>query len=281
MKPPEVLKMSGVGGVSSGSSRHFREDEEAALRADASSAGIIKKDTGAALHGFDRTRPQVKEHQQSVSENGASAGVEAGHALAEGSDIVGVSGHAVEAVAGANAAAAVEAGATILGPIAGLALGVHSLMEAHQKGDEQAAAIQRDTAHVALIGVLDLPSGYKTSQFEGKYAHVGRGVHDPASSMTASLQNDPKGLAVLQLHCDRGMNAARDAIAAAKNGVTMQAFLAQNPRVADALAKDPAFAEGFSAYLSTASDPAGKAELDRKLNERDGWYAQSSVQFRV
>ena len=91
---------------------------------------------------------------------------------------------------------------------------------------------------------------------------------------------DKKGLATLQLHADRGMNAARDLL---RSGMTVEAFLSVNPRVAESYAKDAAFREGFDAYLhAKANLPAGEMkEVDRKLDERDGWYAQSQISFRA
>jgi hypothetical protein len=75
------------------------------------------------------------------------------------------------------------------------------------------------------------------------------------------------------------MNAARDAC---RTNTNAQDYLAANPKVADAYAKDAAFHEGFDAYFHTAEmgrDSA--ARLDRELDQRDGWYAQAHVAVRV
>ena len=257
--------MSEVGGV--GARRHFSADEEEALRRDESTNGIVKRDakTNVDISGTDRSWVATKHHQQSPMDN-KMAVLDIGHVAFEGLEIAGV----------------VHLGAAgpIGGMLAGIALGSHGLVEAHAKGDEQARALAKDNAHVALIGALDLPESYKAARLDGEYKHVAKETSSPAFKMTEAICRDKKGLATLQLHADRGMNAARDLSC---SGMTKEAFLEANPKVAESYKNDAAFREGFDAYLhAKAHLPPGKMkELENKLNERDGWYAQSQVSFRV
>lgn len=259
--------MSNVGGVGV-KARHFSDEEEMTLRRDESTQQIVKRDakTGADVTGMDRTWRETKDEQ--LSDVGWGGAGSIGHAAIEGAELAGL----------------LHLGA--MGPIGGaalaLGLGAHELHEAHEKGHEQSVALARDNAHVALIGALDLPEGYKAARLDGDYKHVTKESGSPAFKMTEGLlaNANKKDLATLQLHADRGMNAARDL---ARSGVSQEAFLKANPRVAAQYARDPAFREGFDAYRYAKEHlPAGDLKaVDAKLNERDGWYAQSHVSFRV
>ena len=109
---------------------------------------------------------------------------------------------------------------------------------------------------------------------------MAKDTSSPAFKMTEALLQDKKGLATLQLHADRGMNAARDLT---RSGMTDAAFLSANPKVAESYKKDAAFREGFDAYLhAKATLPSGQLKaFEQKLEERDGWYARSQISFRV
>jgi hypothetical protein len=260
------VKMSEVSGV--GARRHFSVDEEEALRRDESTNSIVKRDTnvGVNIYGTDRSWRATKLHQQDFSHDPVGGGLEVAHSAFEGMELAGI----------------LHAGAlgAIGAPLAGLALGIYSLGEAHAKGYEQARALAKDNAHVALIGALDLPEAYKAHRFEAEYKHVARNNGSPAFKMTEALCKDKKGLATLQLHADRGMHAARDLM---RSGMTVATFLSVNPNVAEAYKKDAAFREGFDAYLwAKANLPREESQkLDAKLEERDGWYAQAQVSVRV
>lgn len=256
--------MSTVNGV--GTSRHFTPEEEETLRRDESTSAIVKRDakTSVDISGTDRSWRATKEAQQ--RHFGWAGVIEGGHAAFEGAEIAG----AIH-LQGAAAQAGVIGGAVV-----GLALGLHGLHEAHVKGEELARARSRDDAHVALIAVLDLPEGYKASRFEGEYKGVGREAGTPAFKMAEGLSADRKGLATLQLHADRGMNAARELM---KSGMTVEAFLAVQPKVAEQYRRDAAFREGFDAYLyARANLPAAEWKaMEAKLAERNAWYLQAQV----
>ena len=258
--------------------RHFTPEDEEMLRKNESTNDIVKRDTksGVDIQGRDLSRREVAEHQN--GHVGGAGYLEIGKTAFEGLDMAGVTEIGAHAVvhAGANfyVVAGIEAGLGAAAPVLALAIGAHQLHEAHKQGEQQNAAIIRENVHVATICALQLPQDYKIQRLDHDFKSVPRNNDSPATKMTESLMKDPKGLAVLQLHCDQGMNAARELLASHKDVAT---FLKENPKIAEVYAKDAAFHEGFDAYLSTKNRPA----LDQQLNERDGWYAQSQVSFRV
>lgn len=259
---------------SSSAQRYFNDEEEEALRKDESTNDIVKRDgkTTENISGGDRTWRAEKEHQMSWDANKGNVAKHGAHAAAEGIEM-GTFG-AIEGSALAGL------GLTLGGPIAGLYLGLSELNEAHVKGEEQAQARVRDDAHVGLISALDLPQSYKIKRLDTDYKDTAKGPTTPSGKITGSLMASKKDLATLQLHADRGMNAARDL---SRSGMSPEAFFQANPKAAEAYRKDAAFKEGFDAYLHTrATQPAATVkEMDRKLDERDGWYAQSNVQVRA
>ncbi|MBX3207320.1 MAG: hypothetical protein KF764_19895 [Labilithrix sp.] len=258
--------MSEVSGI--GARRHFSAEEEEALRRDESTSSIVKRDakTNVEIYGTDRSWVATKHHQQSPCHDPVASALEIGHAGVEGLEIAGLVHLGVAGAVG--------------GPLVGLALGTYTLAEAHVKADEQARALAKDNAHVALIGALDLPTSYKAARLDGEYKHVARGANTPAFKMTEAVLADKKGRATLQLHADRGMHAARDLT---RSGVTAEQYLKQHPKIADTYARDAAFREGFDAYLHAAAAlaPAEMKAFEAKIAERDGWYAQSQISFRV
>jgi hypothetical protein len=274
--------MSDVQGVSG--RRHFSPEEEAALRTDESTTSIVKRDTRTSveLHGADLPWPEVKLHQQGLGDNKLGM-LKAALPAVEGAEIAGVVAHLEHAAAATRAAHLVEVGAAaaeIVVPVAAFGLGLYELSEAHAKGDEQREALARDVGHVALIGALDLPESYKCGRLDTDYKHVPKGDHSPAFHALEGLKADPKGLATLQLHADRGMQAARDLAA---SGMTQEAFLKSHPKVAEGFVNDAAFREGFHGFLHAKAtmSKTDMADFEQRLNERDGWYAQSQTHVRA
>lgn len=259
--------MSEVGGI--GARRHFTPDEEEALRRDESTNAVLQRDakTQAAIHGHDRSWRETKHEQQ--GHLGMGGGIELLHTSLDAAELVEVLPHC----------AAVEA-MGVGAPVVGLALGVYSLHEAHEKGSEQARALEKDFGHAALVSTLDLPTSYKQKRMDGDFGGIPKEFRGRLETATNALMNDPKGRAVLQLHADRGMNAARDLQLSHRSP---EAFFKANPKVAEQYRFDAAFHEGFDAYLHVKANgsAAERQEVDDKLRERDGWYAQSHVQYRV
>jgi hypothetical protein len=176
-------------------------------------------------------------------------------------------------------AGAAEGGVVIASAVATMAIGGYELYRAHADGDAQKAALVRENVHAALVATLDLPEAYKSQRLDVDLRGVPKGAQSATTRVACAIAADTKGLAQLQLHCDRGMNAARDACRAKMSATD---FLAANPKVADAYSKDAAFHEGFDAYFHTAAlGSTSTAQLDRALDRRDGWYAQAHVAMRV
>ena len=91
---------------------------------------------------------------------------------------------------------------------------------------------------------------------------------------------DHQTMAVIQLHADQGMNAAKDAVDA---GLTSQACLKSNPTVAKRYEEDPAFKAGFDAmfWAKEKGAPGVYAATAFALSNRDDGYVAHQVQCRV
>ena len=149
--------MSEISGVS-GASRYFSADEEEKLNKEESSSSIVKRGTGAKteIRGDDKTWRETKNEQK--SHVGASGAAHIGHGAVEALELGGL----------------IHLGA--LGPIGGalggMALGIHEIKEAHERGEQQATAAARDTQHVAMTAALDIPESFKQSELDGRYKNV-------------------------------------------------------------------------------------------------------------
>lgn len=133
-----------------------------------------------------------------------------------------------------------------------------------------AQAYQKEVVHVGLLGALDLPGGYKNVRANDFSVPPGS---DAAANVTAKLKADPQAMARLQAKADLGMAAARDMIPTLeRTGMSREDFFASRPEVARAYAEDPAFREGFDAYVYAANHakqelPAINARLDHEAIE--------------
>jgi hypothetical protein len=274
--------MNGVGACGS-RDHHFTPEEDEALRKDPSTSQILNAVRSDAhvggprveVRGDDRTWRATKEEQNHMGRGGWTAvthtGLDAAHLAEFG---------AVEKLTAEGVGAAVAGGLVIVGALGGFALGVHEWNEAHLKGEEQNAALARDELHVAMLTQLELPQGYKTEQLAQR-AQAGQSAQSTAQKMATPFATLDKPLvAAMQLHADRGMHAARDLLEA---GTTKAAFFAANPKVAEAYTKDAAFHDGFDALVWAHEQKAQGAYKDAlaKLTERDCWYSQSNVNYRI
>lgn len=273
-----------VNGVTSGN-RPFTHEEEELMKLDPSTSTVMNKvrndaghDGGLKLRGDDRSLREVKDEQKTHGGvAGAVSMTTTAHAGLEMAEI-----HAVEAFVTKTAprALGIGAGGIILGSVAELGAGIYHLAEAHAQGKELANTIAKDELHVALLTQLDLPDGYKQGQFERRDT-AGRGAQSDVSKMTTQFATKDKPLvAILQLHADRGMNAARDLIS---SGQSKEDFLKANPKIAEAYASDAAFRDGFDAmvWAKDNQSPEQVKDLCKKLDERDARYSQAHVSFRV
>lgn len=255
----------------------MRKDEttnDAAKRAHARS-----KAGGAApdVRGDDRTRAEVKKEQKDAHLGHLVP--HAGHAAYEAAHVAEVHVvHALEAKVGgmlglgaAGTAAAFTGG---VGAAGGMILGYFEIKEAHANGKAQREALAKEQVHVAVIAALDLPPGHKAQRLDA-HGDTPRGHGSAAFKITEALVSDPRAIAVLQMHCDRGITAGLDYRA---SGQTKEAFLAAHPEVARRRAADVAFKEGFDA--ATACEGKELDTLKAGLAARTPKYACAEVRMR-
>ena len=86
-----------------------------------------------------------------------------------------------------------------------------------------------------------------------------------AQKVASQLAADPQAMARLQANADLGMEAAREMI---QKRMTPEQLFASNPNLAKAYVGDPAFHEGFDAYVyATGHSSAGEvAAIDSRLD---------------
>jgi hypothetical protein len=251
--------------------RAFSADEAAYLQSDETTSAIAKRTTkrDVDIAPGDPTHEQVvREQKEHVGGWGAAEIV---HATVEGL-------HFVE---GVQLGPAAGIGLAIGGPVVALALGAHSMIEAHENAEAQGAAITKQAMNAAVVSALDLPSAYQAHRLDVDFHAVPRGAHSPCFEMTEAIDADPKAREKLQLHCDRGMNAAREAV---RCGMTKESYLAAHPKDAVAYGKDVAFHEGFDGMYEEKKSGFHRddlKELEQRLDARNGWYGQAHVQVRA
>jgi len=270
-----------VPGASSPRNHHFSREEEEELHKDPSTSAILNKvrsdanigGPGIEVRGDDKTWRATKQEQQ--SHVGVAGGLSIAHAAAEAVHLAEL--HTVEAAT--LGGLSVAGGLVIAGTLGGAALGVSEWLEAHHKGKEQAAALTKDEMHVAMLTQLDLPNGYKAGQIAQR-SQAGSSAQSVAMKMATPFSTiDKPLLATMQLHADRGMRSGLDFL---ESGMPKDRFLAANPKIAEAYAKDPAFHDGFDSMEWAKKQGPGEYEATKaKLNERDGWYQQSNVTYRL
>jgi hypothetical protein len=274
-----------MGGVRACGSRdvHFNPQDEEDLRKEPTTSAILDKarrDAGVGgprvdVRGDDKTWRETKTEQKHLDKWGvAEIANAAGHALhlAEFSF--------VEKATAVGFGAGVGAGVVIGGSVVGLGLGLHQVVEAHHKGEEQRVALAKDELHVAMLTHLALPDGYKAKELAAR-AQAGQSAQSTAQKMATPLASIDKPLvAVMQHHADLGMRAARDFI---ESGVSKEKFLAAHPAIAEAYKKDPAFHDGFEALVwakNQTTTPTLYKETLAAVESRDCRYAQTSVTYR-
>lgn len=235
--------MDGVGGVSR---RQHSDDLEGTNE-------IVKRDTGAKvdIKGKDLTRREVAQAQQR-------------HVGAAGGTELVVTGAEAAEIAGMHLPGGVLLPVTL--PLAALALGAHALLEAHEQGEEQLRANQRDQLHCAVVGTLELPDAVKENALR-RYADV---RNSPAvAGAVLKLNADPAARAVLQKHCDDGIFSAKDFVT---SNLTLAQYLKADPKAGKLYETDAAFREGFDAY---AGNPGARTAIEAGATARNPRYAQT------
>lgn len=229
----------------------------------------VAKDSGvaqAAIRGDDMTYREKKESFDHLSHNAAS--------------VVGLGAKAVE---GAEIAAVHVAGlevAAIAAPVIAGAAMTYEVMEANVRGKELGRALTRDELHVAMLTQLDMPEGARAEQL-AKYPDSGKGWQSGTQKMAgAMIGKDHALMAIVQLHCDQGMNAARDAI----DSGDVQRYVASHANVSARMAEDPAFKAGFDAMRWAKDQRDGGAAYKSLVDDvarRDARYDVHHVAWRV
>jgi hypothetical protein len=285
--------MAGVGGVTSGKTteaNRYEDDElrslkgnegrstSAAMNQLGGHAGLTQKYT---LRGDDKSERQIKaEHQNEKAIHGpgdvakeivSEGGLELAEHLAE---------HALEHVGDVGGRAAF--GLLVL-PVS-LAKSQYDMLkevaEDSKVGHERAHAMTRDTMHAVLLSNLNgLPTEFAQAEL-AKYPDSVKGSN-LALKMNKALGNDGDhaAMALCQLHCDQGMNAAR---AMCDAGLAKETYLAAHPDVAKRCAEDPAFKAGFDGVAwAKQKGPDAYGAVIKDLEARDVRYEQAHVAWRA
>jgi len=122
--------------------------------------------------------------------------------------------------------------------------------------------VMRDEQRVALITHLAIPDGFRSAEL-AKYDHAGKTFQSMNQKMTTFMAGQDHALvALLQLHCDQGMNSAQDMV---RSSVTdKDVFLGAHPEVAKRYADDQAFKEGFDAMLWAHGKGRRRIQTDQR-----------------
>jgi hypothetical protein len=220
------------------------------------------------LHGYDRTEGEIRsEHAKSTLVDGVAGDINelaqmgAEHVVEYGSDMSG------------------EAVGTLALPVTLIKAQIE-MMEAVGEdaivGHERAEAMPRDAMHAVILGDLNgLPKGYA----DAERARLSKDALDGSftRAMIAQLgRRDNPMMAIIQLHCDQGMTAARTMYSANE---TPADYLKSNPAVAKRYERDPAFHHGFNAAVY-AHDNGQYGEVMKALDSRDARYDAHHVAWR-
>lgn len=269
----------GIEGISQGQ-RSFTPEELEALHQDASTGAImnqVHKDAGyhedVFIRGDDLTFRETKHEQQ--EHIGVVGGIELGKAAFEGIHLCEFS--ALEGSAAGATAMGLGIGA---GAAGGLALGLYGISEAHEKGIELAQTLAKDELHVSLLCQLSLPDGYRQECLK-THELAGKSFQSASMNMAGAFATKDKALVTtLQLHADRGMNAANQCMV---SGMSRDAFLKANPQIGKQLAEDAAFRNGFEGMLWAKANLSNDdfAKCERELLNRDARYLQAEVKVRL
>ena len=148
--------------------------------------------------------------------------------------------------------------------------------EANEHGEQLTETLGKDELHLGLVTDLELPEGYVASKI-AKRPDAGRGFQSGTQKMVTPFAGKDKALkAVLQLHSDEGMNAARKMLDAKSNGPT---FFSANPAIKERYDSDAAFHAGFDG-LRWAKDHGAYDATVKSLQSRDARYDANHIGCR-
>ncbi len=152
--------------------------------------------------------------------------------------------------------------------------GLERREEKNKEGQELHRSLVRDEMHNALTMKLELPQGFKQTEIE-KRDYSTRSFQSLGMKMASELGvHDKAARAVLQLHCDEGMHAARDMFA---SGQDKAILFTMQPSIRARYDADAAFRLGFDALVWAKNDPNTYAETVGALQQRDARYNASHI----
>jgi hypothetical protein len=269
------ITMGDVSGVSKGN--HYSDHDLDALKGNekiSTNAAInrVANHAGAdeihVLHGRDKTEGEIRsEHRDGVANEGFWDDIkEVGQLGTE---------HILEHL---EMAGAVDASAVML-PVSTV-LGTLEMMKKVGEdgivGHERAEAMPRDAMHAVILGNLNgLPQGY----VDGERSKLSNEAKDGSFAREMSRQlgrNDNPMMAIMQLHCDQGMTAARAMVDAKQ---TPSEYLATHADVAKKYTHDAAFRHGFDGAVF-ARDNGQYPDIMKALDARDARYEAHHVAWR-
>jgi hypothetical protein len=268
--------MAGVGGVGEKFKATDAELDALAGHEDIKTSAVldkVAKDAGYLsapmnLRGDSKSYGELREEYTHVSHNLPALGALGAKAF-DGAELAGLIPEHAGAVAGLG----------VVAPLVGEAMMYLEVREAWVRGKELSEALARDELRVAMLTQLDLPEGFRHAQLE-RYEHSGKGHQSGTMKMATWFAGPDKPLrAVLQLHCDQGMSAARDACEAR---IGRDAYFQVYPEAAKRYAEDAAFKAGFDAILwaRDKGDAEYRTAVDA-LRVRIGAYDQHHVAWRA
>lgn len=150
-----------------------------------------------------------------------------------------------------------------------------ALSEAEERGPALATNNERGAMHLAMLSAVDVSPGFKNVEVP-KWSEAGTADRSGAGMIGAHLEaKDRRNAARLQLHVDRGMNAAESFIA---TGRDPKAAIAADPAMTARYDADPAFKLGFDSLVWAKDHDAGQYETALKnLHARDARYDQHQI----
>ncbi len=235
-----------------------------AINSIANHAGVGRD---VSVRGDDRSEREIHaEHKREQGKDGAEE--LAAHGVYE-YGVTPLVGHVLGAVA---EGALLPAGLVVAGAMMMMNVG-----EDGQVGAERANANVRDQMHVMILGTLNgLPQAYVDKEM-GRYtadqknsSFVGRMNADLGKNVA-----DQQAMAVIQLHGDQGMNAARQMCDARTD---KDAYMKAHPDVAKRYAQDAAFRYGFDGVVfAQQQGPDAYKDVIVGLQARDARYTAHHV----
>ncbi len=231
-------------------------------------------DLDVVIRGDDNTF----ERQSATLEHTHELADHVDHGLSTASTLTELAG-----VAGHEAPALVSVAALpIVGSVVALYAGLKMLCSENEKGQIRNETAVKEQMHVAMLSALDLPNDFKTREM-AKFTVAGQSFQGGAQRMTSALAGEAgkPTVAVLQLHADQGMDAARRLLDTYAHGAPHD--LSSQPGLHDRLRTDPAFKAGFDVVLWARNQPTNDAykTLIQGLDARDVRYEQHHIAYRA